>query len=150
MADFTLKARLTEAMKAAMRAQEKDRLSAIRMILADIKRIEVDERIEVDDARALLVLDKIAKQRRDSISQFSNAGRNDLADKEAQELKVVEEFLPQPFSDAEIAALIDRAIAETGATGTADMGKVMAIIKPAAQGRTDMAAVSKLVKARLG
>ena len=149
MAEFTLKTRLTEAMKAAMRAQEKDRLSAIRMILADIKRIEVDERIEVDDARALIVLDKVAKQRRDSISQFRNAGRDDLADKEAQELRVVEEFLPQPLDDAEIAALIDRAIAETGATAAADMGKVMALIKPAAQGRADMAAVSKLVKARL-
>jgi len=149
MAEFTLKTRLTEAMKAAMRAQEKDRLSAIRMILADIKRIEVDERVEVDDARALIVLDKVAKQRRDSISQFRNAGRDDLADKEAQELRVVEEFLPQPLDDAEIAGLIDRAIAETGATGAADMGKVMALIKPAAQGRADMAAVSKLVKARL-
>jgi len=149
MAEFTLKTRLTEAMKAAMRAQEKDRLSAIRMILADIKRIEVDERIEVDDARALIVLDKVAKQRRDSISQFRNAGRDDLADKEAQELRVVEEFLPQPLDDAEIAGLIDRAIAETGATAAADMGKVMALIKPAAQGRADMAAVSKLVKARL-
>lgn len=150
MADSSLKARLTEAMKSAMRAQAKERLSAIRMILADIKRIEVDERIEVDDARALLVLDKIAKQRRDSISQFRAAGRDDLADKEAAELTVVEEFLPQPMTDAEIAALIDQSIAATGASGPADMGKVMALIKPAAQGRVDMAAVSKLVKARLG
>lgn len=149
MAEFTLKARLSEAMKSAMRAQDKDRLGAIRMILADIKRIEVDERIEVDDARALVVLDKIAKQRRDSIAQFRSAGRDDLADKEAQELRVVEEFLPQPLSDDEIAALIERTIADTGATNAADMGKVMAILKPAAQGRADMAAVSKLVKARL-
>jgi uncharacterized protein YqeY len=145
----SLKTRLTEAMKAAMRAQQKERLGAIRLILADIKRIEVDERIELDDARVLVVLDKVAKQRRDSISQFRGAGRDDLADKEAFELSVVEEFLPQQLSEAEIAALIDRAIAESGAAGPADMGKVMAVVKPAAQGRADMAALSKLIKARL-
>jgi uncharacterized protein YqeY len=150
MADSPLKVRLTEAMKAAMRAQQKDRLSAIRLVLADIKRIEVDERIEPDDARILTVLDKVAKQRRDSISQFRNAGRNDLADKEQFELDVVTEFLPQQMSEAEIAALIDKAIAESGAASAADMGKVMAIVKPAAQGRADMAAVSKLIKAKLG
>jgi uncharacterized protein YqeY len=150
MADFPLKTSLTEAMKTAMRAQDKARLSAIRMILADIKRIEIDERIDVDDARALIVLDKIAKQRRDSITQFRNAGRNDLADKEAFELGVVEEFLPQPLEPVEIARLIDEAIAASGARGAADMGKVMALLKPATQGRADMAAVSKLVKARLG
>ena len=150
MADSPLKVRLTEAMKAAMRAQQKDRLSAIRLILADIKRIEVDERIEPDDARILTVLDKIAKQRRDSISQFRGAGRDDLADKEQLELDVVTEFLPQQMSEAEIAALIDKAVAETGAVSAADMGKVMAVVKPAAQGRADMAAVSKLVKAKLG
>ena len=150
MADSPLKARLTEAMKSAMRAQQKDRLSAIRLILADIKRIEVDERIDPDDARILSILDKIAKQRRDSISQFLAAGRDDLADKEEFELAVVTEFLPQQMSEAEINALIDKAIADSGAASAADMGKVMAIVKPAAQGRADMAAVSKLVKARLG
>lgn len=149
MADSPLKTRLVEAMKSAMRAQQKERLSAIRLILADIKRIEVDERIEPDDARILAVLDKIAKQRRDSISQFSAAGRTDLADKEQAELAVVTEFLPQQLTDAEIAELIDNAIAQSGATIGADMGKVMAIVKPAAQGRADMAAVSKLIKARL-
>jgi len=149
MADSALKTRLVEAMKSAMRAQAKDRLSAIRMILADIKRIEVDERIELDDARVLVVLDKIAKQRRDSINQFRGAGRNDLADKEAIELTVVEEFLPQQLTEAEIAALIEQSIATAGATTAADMGKVMALIKSAAQGRADMAAVSKLIKARL-
>lgn len=149
MADSPLKTRLVEAMKSAMRAQQKERLSAIRLILADIKRIEVDERIEPDDARILTVLDKIAKQRRDSISQFSAAGRTDLADKEQAELAVVTEFLPQQLSDAEIAELIGNAIAQSGATTGADMGKVMAIVKPAAQGRADMAAVSKLIKARL-
>lgn len=150
MADFPLKTSLTEAMKAAMRAQDKARLSAIRMILADIKRIEIDERIDVDDARALIVLDKIAKQRRDSITQFRNAGRDDLADKEAFELGVVEEFLPQPLAPAEIARLIDEAIATSGAQTAADMGKVMALLKPATQGRADMAVISKQVKARLG
>ena len=149
MADSALKTRLVEAMKAAMRAQAKDRLSAIRMVLADIKRIEVDERIELEDARVLAVLDKIAKQRRDSIHQFRGAGRDDLADKEAIELTVVEEFLPQQLSEAEITALIEQSIAAAGATSPADMGKVMALIKPAAQGRADMAAVSKLIKARL-
>jgi len=150
MADSPLKVRLTEAMKSAMRAQQKDRLSAIRMILADIKRIEVDERIEPDDVRILTVLDKIAKQRRDSISQFRGAGRNDLADKEQADLEVVTEFLPQQLSETEIAELIDKAIAQSGAASGADMGKVMAIVKPAAQGRADMAAISKLIKARLG
>lgn len=149
MADSPLKTRLTEAMKSAMRAQQKERLSAIRLILADIKRIEVDERIEPDDARILTVLDKIAKQRRDSINQYRNAKRDDLADKEQFELDVVTEFLPQQMSEAEIAALIDKAIAETGAASAADMGKVMAVVKPAAQGRADMAVISKLVKAKL-
>jgi uncharacterized protein YqeY len=148
MAD-SLKTRITEAMKAAMRAHEKARLSTVRLMLADIKRIEVDERIEVDDARVLVILDKMAKQRRDSISQFRAAGRNDLADAETFELGVIGEFMPQPLSEAELTALIDKALADSGATGAADMGKVMALIKPAAQGRADMAAVSKLVKARL-
>lgn len=150
MAEFTLKPRITEAMKAAMRAQEKARLGAIRLILAEIKRIEVDERIEVDDARVLAVLDKMAKQRRDSISQFRAAGRDDLVASEEQELAVIGEFLPQPLSAEELAALVDKAIADSGAATAADMGKVMALIKPAAQGRADMAEVSKLVKARLG
>lgn len=145
-----LKSRITEAMKAAMRAHEKARLGTIRLILAEIKRIEVDERIELDDARVLAVLDKMGKQRRDSISQFTAAGRQDLADSENAELQVIAEFLPQPLSEAELAALVEQAIADSGATGMADMGKVMAIVKPAAQGRADMAAVSKLVKSRLG
>jgi len=150
MAEPNLKTRITEAMKAAMRAQEKARLSTIRLILAEIKRIEVDERVEVDDARALIILDKMAKQRRDSISQFRNAGRDDLADAETRELSVIGEFLPQPLTEAELAAIVDKALADSGASSPADMGKVMALLKPAIQGRADMAAVSKLVKARLG
>lgn len=144
-----LKTRITEAMKAAMRAQAKTRLGTIRLILADINRIEVDERIEPDDARILAVLDKMAKQRRDSIAQFRAAGRDDLADGEAFELTVIAEFLPQPLSPAELGALIDQAIASSGAAAPADMGKVMALLKPAVQGRADMAEVGKLVKARL-
>jgi len=149
MAD-TLKARITEAMKNAMRAQDKPRLSAIRLMLADIKRIEVDERIEVDDARVLIILDKMSKQRRDSIAAFESAGRTELADNEKFELKIIAEFLPQQLTDAEIADLIAKAVTETGAVGAAGMGKVMAILKPQIQGRADMAAVSKLVKAQLG
>src|SRR5690606_25384807 len=149
MAD-TLKARITEAMKNAMRAQEKQRLGAIRLMLADIKRIEVDERIEVDDARVLAILDKMNKQRRDSIAAFESAGRTELADNEKFELKVIAEFLPQQLTEAEIADLIAKAVAEPGAVGAAGMGKVMAILKPQIQGRADMAAVSKLVKAQLG
>lgn len=149
MADIPLKTSLSDAMKAAMRSQDKARLSAIRMIIADIKRIEIDERIEVDDARALTVLNKIAKQRRDSIAQFRSAGRDDLADKETFELGVVEEFLPQPLDAAAVAKLIEDAVATSGAQSAADMGKVMALLKPAIQGRADMTEVSKQVKARL-
>lgn len=150
MTDSTLKLRLTEAMKEALRAQEKPRLGAIRLILAEIKRIEVDERIEIDDIRVLAVLDKMSKQRRDSIAQFQAAGRDDLAAKEAFELSVLEQFLPQPLSEAELAALIDEALAASGARTMADMGKVMAQLKPLVQGRADMAAVSRQIKARLG
>lgn len=149
MTEPTLKLRLTEAMKNALRAQDKQRLGAIRLILAEIKRIEVDERIEVDDARVLAVLDKMAKQRRDSIAQFQAAGRDDLAANETFELGVIEHFLPQPLDEAELAALIDEALAASGARTTADMGKAMALLKPKVQGRADMAAVSRLIKARL-
>lgn len=146
----TLKTRLTNAMKDAMRAQEKARLGAIRLILADIKRVEVDERIEVDDARVLAILDKMSKQRRDSIAAFQAAGRTELVDNETFELSVIGEFLPAQLSETEITALIDKAIADTGASGAAAMGKVIAALKPQVQGRADMGAVSKLVKARLG
>ena len=149
MADSTLKAELTEAMKAAMKAREKERLSAIRLILADFKRIEVGERIEVDDARGLAVLDKMVKQRRDSIKQFTDAGRLELAAKEQAEIEVIQTFLPQALSDAEIDALIDAAIADSGADSIKAMGQVMAIVKPQIQGRADVSQVSQRVKARL-
>ena len=144
-----LKQQITTEMKAAMRAKDKERLKTIRMILAELKRIEVDERIELDDTRVLAVLDKMSKQRRDSISQFEEAARMDLADAERQELEVIKTFLPQPLTDDELAALVKSAAQESGATTMQDMGKIMAILKPQVQGRADMGSVSKLVKAEL-
>lgn len=144
-----LKQRLTEAMKDAMRAKEKERLGTIRLILAELKRIEVDERIELDDTRVLSVLDKMNKQRRDSIAQFEAAGREDLAATERNELEVISTFLPAAMTDEEIDTLVAEAIASTGASSMADMGKVMGIIKPKAQGRADMGAISKIIKSKL-
>lgn len=149
MTEATLKNRLTDAMKDAMRARAKQRLGAIRLILADIKRIEVDERIEVDDIRVLAVLDKMVKQRRDSLSQFQDAGRDDLAAQEQAELDVIAEFLPAALGDAELDTLIAAAISDSQAASMRDMGKVMAILKVQVQGRADMAAVSQKIKARL-
>jgi uncharacterized protein YqeY len=144
-----LKEQITAQMKDAMRAKDKARLGTIRLILSELKRIEVDERIELDDARVLQVLDKMVKQRRDSIAQYQAAERPELADKEQQELEVIKTFLPQPLSEDEISSIIDDAISQTGASSMADMGKVMAVIKPRLQGRADMGSVSKLVKAKL-
>ena len=146
---MSLKLQLTDAMKAAMRAKDKPRLGAIRLILSEVKRIEVDERIEVDDARMLVLLDKMTKQRRDSIAQYESAGRQELADIEIAEIAVIQEFLPVALTDAEIAELIQQAIVESGAESMRDMGKVMAVIKPKIQGRADGGAVSNLVKAAL-
>ena len=137
-----LKQRISDEMKAAMRAKAKLRLATIRMMLAELKRIEVDERIELDDARVLATLDKMQKQRRDSIAQYETAGRDDLADIEKAELLVIKEFLPQPLSEAELAAMVDAAVSNSGAQGMQDMGKVMALVKPQAQGRADMGAIS--------
>ena len=136
-------------MKVAMRAKAKVRLGTIRLIQADIKRIEVDERIEVDDTRVLAILDKMVKQRRDSIKQYEDAGRQELADVEQAEIKVIQEFLPEALSEDELAAMIDDAIASTGAESMKDMGKVMGIIKPKIQGRADVGAVSGLIKGKL-
>ncbi|MCV6622698.1 MAG: GatB/YqeY domain-containing protein [Cellvibrionaceae bacterium] len=144
-----LKQRISDEMKAAMRAKAKERLATIRMILAELKRIEVDERIELDDARVLATLDKMQKQRRDSIQQYSAASREDLADIEKQELLVIQEFLPQPLTEEELTAIVATAIQESGAQGMQDMGKVMALVKPQAQGRADMGAISQLVKTSL-
>ena len=136
-------------MKEAMKAREKERLATIRLIQAEFKRVEVDERIEIDDARALAIMDKMVKQRRDSISQFESAGRNELAAIERAEINVIQEFLPQQLSEDEILAIIDDALSGIDATGMAAMGPLMGIIKPKLQGRADMGAVSKLVKAKL-
>lgn len=145
----SLKSQITDEMKVAMRAKDKVRLGTIRLMLAEIKRIEVDERIELDDDRVLAVLDKMVKQRKDSIAQYQAAERPELAEKEQQETEVIKTFLPQPLSDVEIDAIIEAAIAATDASGMQAMGQVMAIIKPQLQGRADMGAVSGKVKAKL-
>ena len=146
---MSMKQTIHDAMKDAMRAKDKGRLGAIRLIQAEFKRIEVDERIEIDDARVLAVLDKMVKQRRDSISQYEAAGRQELADVEIAEIAVIQDFLPAALSDEEISTMIQAAIQQAGATSMADMGKVMGIIKPQIQGRADAGAVSGLVKATL-
>ena len=137
------------AMKDAMRAKEKERLATIRLIQAEFKRIEVDERIELDDDRVIAILDKMVKQRRDSISQYESAGRDELAAIEVAEIEVIQTFLPTPLTADEINAMIDAAIAETGAESMRDMGKVVGMLKGPMQGRADMAIVSKQVKDRL-
>lgn len=146
---MTLKTRLQDDMKTALKSKDKDRLGTIRLILAAVKQREVDERIDLDDAAIITVLDRMAKQRRESISQFQNAGRTDLADKEEFELAVIQSYLPAALSDAELDQLIEAAMTESGASSIRDMGKVMALIKPKAQGRADMTALSARVKARL-
>jgi len=136
-------------MKTAMRAKDKERLGTIRLILAEIKRIEVDERIDLDGPAIIVLLDKMLKQRRDSISQFEQAGRDDLANKEASEIEVIQSFLPAQLSDTEISQLIDNAIAQSGAQGMQDMGKVMGLLKPQLQGRANIGQVSGDIKKRL-
>ena len=146
---MSLKAQLTDDMKAAMKAGEKDRLGVIRLINAAIKQKEVDERVELDDAAVLAVLEKMVKQRKDSVSQYEAAGRDDLAAIERYELGVLETYLPAKLDEAAILAAIDSAIATTGAAGPADMGKLMGVLKPQLAGQADMGQVSALVKARL-
>jgi len=145
-----LKQRVQEDMKTALKAGEKRRLGVVRLILAAIRQREVDERIELDDIQVLAVLDKMVKQRRDSVSQYSAAGREDLAEVERYEIEVCQGYLPKALTESEIADLINAAIAATGATGMKDMGKVMAELRPQVQGRADMGAVSALIKQRLG
>ncbi|MGT4068053.1 UNVERIFIED_CONTAM: GatB/YqeY domain-containing protein [Aeromonas hydrophila] len=146
---MSLKDQLKDQQKLAMLAKDKARLGAIRLLMAEIKQREVDTRVELNDEDILAVVTKMVKQRRDSISQFEAAGRQDLADKESAEIVVLQEFLPQQLTAAEIAALIEQAIAESGAAVMADMGKVMAVLKPKIQGRADVGAVSAQVKTRL-
>lgn len=140
---------LEAAQKEAMKARDKERLGVIRMILAEIKRIEVDERIDVDDARVLATLDKMLKQRRDSIAAFSDAGRDELVAKEQAEVDVIQSFLPAQLDESEILQIIEDAISQTGASGMQDMGKLMGLIKPKMQGRADMGSVSGLIKKKL-
>jgi uncharacterized protein YqeY len=146
MADHPIKARIVEAMKDAMRARDKERLGAIRLILAEFKRIEVDERVDVDDERAIGVLDKMVKQRRESIRQYEAGGRAELAAAELAEIAVIQDFLPAALSDEEVEAIIRKAIAEAGATDMKGMGAVMNIARPQLTGRADMGKVSGLVK----
>ncbi len=146
---MSLKDQLSADMKSAMKAGDKDRLKVVRLVLADIKRAEVDGRKELDDAGVLSVIEKAVKQRRDSIEQFEKGGRDDLADNERQELEVIRTYLPEQLGDDELDALIDEAIAATGAESIRDMGKVMGAIKAKAAGRADMGAVGAKVKARL-
>jgi len=146
---MTLKQQLTDDMKTAMRGGDKDRLGVIRLILAAVKQREVDERIELDDVQTLAVLEKMVKQRKDSITQYDAANRQDLADVERAEMKVIEAYLPAKLSDQEIDALIADAIAATGASSARDMGKVVAAVKEKAAGRADMGVVSGRIKARL-
>ena len=146
---MTLKERITEDMKAAMRASEKERLSTIRMLQAAIKQREVDERITLDDAQVVAVLEKMVKQRKESVVQFEQGGRADLADKEKAEIALLTAYLPAQLSEAEVDALIREAIAATGAASVKDMGKVMGVVKAKAAGRADMGAVSARIKAAL-
>ena len=145
----TLKSKLMSDMKSSMKSGDKQRLGVIRLMLAAIKQIEVDERIEPDDTRILAVLDKMAKQRRESISHYSDAGRDDLVAVEQAEIDIIQEYLPEALSEAEINNLVEQSIAATGAATIKDMGKLMAALKPQLQGRADMGKVSQLIKSRL-
>ena len=144
-----LKNRIQDEMKAAMKSGDKPRLGVIRLILAAIKQREVDERIELDDAQVLAVLDKMIKQRRDSVAQYEQAGRDELAAQEKYEIGVIQAYLPEQLGEVEIAQMVDEAITASGAAGMQDMGKVMGQLKPKLQGRADMGAVSALVKQKL-
>ncbi|MDA0687811.1 MAG: GatB/YqeY domain-containing protein [Proteobacteria bacterium] len=150
MSESPLKIAITDAMKDAMRAKDKERLGTVRLILSEIKRVEVDERIDPDDARIISIMDKMVKQRRESIKQYTDGGRPELADKEQTEIDVIQEFLPKPLTDAEIDKIIADAIASTGAASMQDMGKVMGSIKEQLTGRADMGSVSQKIKAALG
>ncbi|HEX4585563.1 MAG TPA: GatB/YqeY domain-containing protein [Burkholderiaceae bacterium] len=146
---MSLKERINEDMKAALKARQSERLSAIRLLMAAVKQKEIDERTTLDDAAVISVVERLIKQRRDSIEQFQAAGRTDLADKESAELELLQQYLPQPLSEKDLAAAIEAAVAEANASGPQAMGKVMAILKPRLAGRADMGRVSSLVKAKL-
>ena len=149
MADHPLKVDITEAMKDALRAKNKARLSTLRLVLAELKKVEVDERIDLPEDRIISILDKMIKQRRDSVKQYSDAGRQELADAESAEIEVIQEFMPTALGEDEIAAIVSKAIADEGASSMQDMGKVMNAVRPQLAGRADMAVVSQLVKKQL-
>jgi uncharacterized protein YqeY len=149
MADHPLKQSITDAMKDALRAQDKARLSTIRLMLAELKKVEVDERIVLPEDRIISILDKMIKQRRDSVKQYNDGGRPELADAEAAEIEVIQEFMPQALSEEEITAIVNQAIVDAAATSMQDMGKVMNAVRPQLAGRADMAIVSQLVKLQL-
>ena len=149
MSESPLKKEISEAMKTALRAKEKARLGTIRLALAEIKKIEIDERIDPDDVRIVSILDKMIKQRRESIRLFEAAGRDELVAQEKEEIEVLKDFLPQPIAEEELDKIIDKAISDSGAESMQDMGKVMGIIKPQVIGRADMAIVSSKIKSAL-
>ena len=149
MSQTHLKQRITEAMKAAMRARDKARLGTVRLALAEIKKVEIDERIDLDDSRITSILDKMVKQRRDSIKQFETAGRTDLVAQEQLEINVIKEFLPEALSEEELDTIIKAALKKSGASSMQDMGNLMRLVKPQVVGRADMGAVSQKIKAAL-
>ena len=149
MTDSALKTRINDDVKTAMRSKDKERLGTLRLLTAAIKQIEVDKRIELDDEQVVAVIEKMLKQRKDSIEQFEKAGRNELAEIEIKEVAILKEFMPEQMSDADVDALIDEAIASTGASEMKEMGKVMGILKPKLAGKADMGAVSGKIKAKL-
>ncbi len=144
-----LKKRITDDMKSAMKAKDRQALKAVRMILEAIKKKEIDERIELDDAQVMTVIQKMVKQRKDSISQFSDAGRTDLVEIEEAELEIINNYMPEQLSDEEVESVVDRAINDSGANSMKDMGKLMGMLKPRLQGKADMSIVSQLIKSRL-
>lgn len=150
MADSSLKSQIADAQKAAMRARDKERLGTIRLMMSAFKQVEVDERIEIDDTRALAILDKLVKQRRESIKQYEDAGRDDLAAKEKAEIEIIQDFMPVALTEDEITTIVNQAIEDTGATSMKDMGQVMNQVRPQLMGRADMGLVSQLVKKQLG
>ncbi len=150
MSNASLTSRINEDVKSAMRSKDKPRLGVLRLITAAIKQREVDERITLNDDQVIAVLEKMIKQRKDSISQYEKAGRTELADQEAFEIGILQEYLPEQLSEAEINTLVEEAISSSGATSMKDMGKVMGMLKPKLAGRADMGAVSKIIKSRLG
>lgn len=148
MSEQGLVLQLKDAVKESMRAKTKERTQALRLIQAELKRVEVDERIELDDARVIAIMDKMVKQRRDSIKQYEDAGRHELAEVEQFEISVIQDFLPEALSEEELSAIVEKAVADSGASSMQDMGKVMGLVKLQVQGRADMGDVSKLIKAK--